>query len=306
MIFILHLIAVLVGPIFIIGLINRTKSIWSGRKGPNLNQFFFDLQRLLRKAPVYSNVSSWIFQVAPWLVLATSLTAACMCPIFPGYSPISFSYDFIYFAYLLGLGRVFMILGALDTGSSFEGMGASREATFSALIEPALLFVVGTLGILSGHTSFQNLILWKTAGAAEYSVKAILALALFILLQVESARVPVDDPNTHLELTMIHEVMILDHSGPELAAVQYGSAIKMTLIAGLIAAVINPVSTSESVFGSFGISMGILSALAITIGLMESLMARLKLRTVPAYTLLGVALGITSLILGVLSRNGAI
>jgi formate hydrogenlyase subunit 4 len=289
-----------------VGLINRTKSIWSGRKGPNLNQFFFDLKRLLFKVPVYSSVSSWIFQISPWLVLVTSLTAASLCPILPGYSPFSFSYDFIYFSYLLGLGRVFMILGALDTGSSFEGMGASREATFSALIEPALFFVLGTLGILSGKTSFHDLMFWNHSSVAEHWIKVTLVLTLFILLQVESARLPVDDPNTHLELTMIHEVMVLDHSGPELGAIQYGAAIKMTLIAGLIAAVINPLSASDHVFGSFGISAGIMCALAIGVGLTESLMARLKLRAVPAYILIGVALGLTSLIVSVLSQKGAI
>jgi formate hydrogenlyase subunit 4 len=289
-----------------VGLINRTKSIWSGRKGPGLNQFFFDLQRLFTKTPVYSDVSSWVFQTSPWLVLVTSLTAASLCPILPGYSPLSFSYDFIYFSYLLGLGRVFMILGALDTGSSFEGMGASREATFSALIEPALFFVLGTFGILSGNTSFHDLMFWNDVGVAELCIKVTAVFSLFILLQVESARVPVDDPNTHLELTMIHEVMVLDHSGPELGAIQYGAAIKMTLIAGLIAAVINPVSASDHVFSSFGISVAIMCFLAIGVGLTESLMARLKLRVIPAYTFVGVVLGIMSLILSVLSRKGAI
>ena len=303
---ILHLATVLFGPIFITGFINRTKSLWSGRKGPPVNQLFYDLLRLFKKTPVYSEVSSWVFRIAPGVVLVTSLTAALLCPIIPGYSPISFSYDFIYFAYLLGLGRVFLILGALDTGSSFEGMGASREATFAALIEPVLLFTVGTLGILSGHTSFQNLMLWSPRGPAELLAKGGLALALFILLQIEAARAPVDDPNTHLELTMIHEVMVLDHSGPELAAVQYGAAVKMTLLSGLIAAVMNPISTSESVFTSFAVSWALLGTISIAVGLSESLMARLKLRAVPTYALLGVILGITSLVLGVISRKGTL
>jgi formate hydrogenlyase subunit 4 len=289
-----------------IGLINRTKSIWSGRKGPDLNQFFFDLQRLFTKTPVYSDVSSWIFQLSPWLVLVAALTGSFLSPIVPGYSPISFPYDFIYFTYLLGLGRVFLILGALDTGSSLEGMGASREAIFSVLIEPVLLFMVGTLGILFGNTQFHDLMFWNASGLVTFLVKAFLALALFILLQIESSRLPVDDPNTHLELTMIHEVMVLDHSGPELAALQYGAVIKMTVIAGLIAAVINPISASESLFASFGISIGIMGLVSIVIGLTESLVARLRLRTIPLYALLGVGLGTISLVLGVLSRRGMI
>ncbi|MBI3554842.1 MAG: NADH-quinone oxidoreductase subunit H, partial [Deltaproteobacteria bacterium] len=169
--FVFHLLVLLIAPIFVIGLINRTKAIWAGRKGPQLNQFFFDLRRLLRKAPVYSDVSSWIFQIAPWVVLTTSFVAALLSPIIPGFSPIAFSCDFVYFAYLLGLGRAFMILGALDTGSSFEGMGASREAAYSALIEPALFFAIGTLGIATGVNSFHELVHFVQAGQISWPVR---------------------------------------------------------------------------------------------------------------------------------------
>jgi len=304
--FLFHVLTLLVVPVFAIGVINRTKSIWAGRKGPNLNQFFFDLCRLLKKIPVYSNVSSWIFQFAPWLILTSSFAAGLISPIVSGYSPISFSYDFVYFAYLLGLGRVFLILAALDTGSSFEGMGASREATYSALVEPALFFVVGTLGILSGHGSFQDLSQWGDLGQLGWLVRALLVIALFILLQIEAARIPVDDPNTHLELTMIHEVMVLDHSGPELAAIQYGAAIKLVLLEGLIASVLNPIALDKSPLASCGVSLAIIAVLSVSVGVVESLIARLRLRTVPLYAMAGVFAGVLSLILGILSQKGAL
>ncbi len=303
---VIHILIILIFPIFAIGIINRTKSIWSGRKGPNLNQFFFDLKRLLKKYPVYSEVTSWIFQLAPWIVLVTTMIAVILCPIIPGFSPFSFSYDFIYFAYVMGLGRVFMILAALDTGSSFEGMGARREATYSAFIEPALFFSFGALGIISGHTSFESLVLVDDIGPWIWVFKVLLVSSLFVLLQIETARVPVDDPNTHLELTMIHEVMILDNSGPELAIIQYASAVKLVVIAGLIAAVINPISASQNVFLSWTISGSIIFALSVLIGLIESWFPRFRLRVIPFYAFLGVFFGVASLVLSVLIRQGVL
>ena len=302
--FIFHLLTLIIAPIFAIGLINRTKAIWAGRKGPQLNQFYFDLRRLLRKIPVYSNVSSWIFQVAPWIFVVTGFIAAFLAPIVPGFSPVSFSYDFVYFAYILGLGRAFIILGAMDTGSSFEGMGASREATYAALIEPALFFVVGTLALATGSSSFQDIILAGHSGELAWYVRFGLLLSLFILLQIEAARVPVDDPNTHLELTMIHEVMILDHSGPELAAIQYGSAVKLVMIAGVIASLINPLTVTHYPFASWIVSLLIIAVIAVAIGLVESLIARLRMRTVSTYAIVGVLASAASLVFVVLCQEG--
>ena len=301
---IFHLLTLLIAPIYVIGLINRTKAIWAGRKGPQLNQFFFDLQRLLRKTPVYSEVSSWVFQVAPWIFVVTSFIAAFLSPIIPGFSPFSFSYDFVYFAYVLGLGRAFVILAAMDTGSSFEGMGASREATYAALIEPALFFAVGTLALATGVSSFQDLVLAGQNGELGWVVRFGLLLSLFILLQIEAARVPVDDPNTHLELTMIHEVMILDHSGPELAAIQYGVSVKLVMIAGVIASLINPVAMALHPFACWVVSLGLIAGVAVLVGLVESLMARLRMRTVSTYALIGVLASAASLLVIVLCQEG--
>ncbi|HLE13069.1 MAG: hypothetical protein A2504_07325 [Bdellovibrionales bacterium RIFOXYD12_FULL_39_22] len=308
----IHLLILIICPIFVIGIINRVKSIWSGRKGPNLNQSFFDLYRLLKKRSVYSENSSWIFQLAPAIILATALLASLLSPIVPGVAPISFKYDFVYFVYLLGLGRIFIILAALDTGSSFEGMGAGREATYSAYIEPALFFSIGTLGIISGNSSFESLVVVQASGLLIWIIKFLLFFSLFILLQIEAARVPVDDPNTHLELTMIHEVMILDTSGPELAMIQYGSALKLVSLAGLIAALLNPFLLQNGKIGgtlfyfSWITSLLIIVAISILIGLIESWVPRFKMRFIPAYALMAVLAGLIAMLLASLGKAGMI
>lgn len=289
-----HLGILALAPVFLSGLIQRAKAIWAGRKGPKLHQLYFDLGRLLRKTPVYSETASWIFPFAPWLVLSSAIVTGLIAPILPGYAPFSFSNDFVYFAYLSGLGRAFLILGALDTGSSFEGMGASREATISALIEPGFFFAMGTLVAITGQSSFQDLV---ALGHSAFWIQVLLVGFFFILLQIEAARVPVDDPATHLELTMIHEVMILDHSGPELAAIQAASAIKLTTLSGVIAALLNPISAHASPGSSSLTSILLLAAVAIAVGMVESLFARIRMRAVPRYALGGALLSALSLAL---------
>lgn len=281
---IFHLAVAFVGPIFMIGIINRVKSYWAGRRGPRLYQSWFDLVRLLRKTPVYSQVTSWIFPIAPVIILATTVTASLVVPLVPGISPVEFTGDFIAFLYLLGLGKVFLMLSALDTGSAFEGMGASREATYSALAEPVFLLALATIAIASGSLSFHGLVVPETDVATSIFLRFAFAGALFVVLLIESSRVPADDPTTHLELTMVHEVMILDHSGPELAMVQYASAMKMVLISGIIAAIVNPFSASYLPIAAMIFSAVFIVLLAIAIGLVESLVARLRFRAIPLLT----------------------
>lgn len=278
-----HLAIVLIGPIFMVGIINRVKSLWAGRKGPRLYQSWFDLVRLLRKTPVYSQVTSWIFPIAPLVILATTATASLLGPIVPGYAPLGFAGDFVVFAYILGLGKIFLMLSALDTGSAFEGMGASREATYSALAEPVFLLGLGTLAWAGGTSSFQDLVIPHGTLGIDFMLRVTFAGAMFVVLLVESSRVPADDPLTHLELTMVHEVMILDHSGPELAMVQYASAMKMTKFAGIIAAALNPYSLTNPILGML-FSTGFLVLIAIAVGLVESLIARLRFRAMPLFT----------------------
>jgi formate hydrogenlyase subunit 4 len=227
-----------------------------------------------------------LFRSGAWVVLAASVLAAMIAPIVGKLAPLQFSYDFIFFAYTLGLARIFLMLSALDVGSSFEGMGAAREASFTAFIEPALFLLIGAATVATGYSSFAELIgqLHQTESFAWLALPMV--VVLFILLQAEAARVPIDDPLTHLELTMIHEVMILDHSGPELAAMQYAAALKMMTYAGLIAALINPFDAATDPQAAVLTSLLIIGTVAVAVGCVESLTARLRMRLVPRYLLL--------------------
>lgn len=282
----IHLLIVLAMPILMVGLVNRTKSLWAGRKGPRLLQSGWDLLRLLRKRPVYSAVATPLFRAGAWVVLAASLLAAMIAPILGNTAPLQFSHDFIVFAYALGLARIFLMLSAMDVGSSFEGMGAAREASFTVFIEPALFLLIGSASVATGQTSFAGLIGQLHQSESFQWLVAPAVAVLFVLLQAEAARVPVDDPLTHLELTMVHEVMILDHSGPELAAMQYAAAIKMTTYAGLIAALLNPFDPLTAPAACALASLLTMGAVAVAVGCVESLIARLRMRLVPRYLML--------------------
>jgi formate hydrogenlyase subunit 4 len=291
-----HLLLVLSMPILLVGLVNRTKSWWAGRKGPRLLQSAYDLRRLLGKSPVISAVASPLFLAGPHIVLVCGLIAASMTPMLGQFAPMQFSHDFILVAYTLGLARVVLMISAMDVGSAFEGMGAAREASFSAYAEPALFLLIGVAGSATGMTSFTDLIGHLHTTHAFKFIAVPLVLALLILLQTEAARVPVDDPLTHLELTMIHEVMILDHSGPELAAMQYAAALKMSLYASLIAALLNPFDPLVTPVAAISTSLGLMALVAVVVGSIESLVARLPMRWVPNYVLIASAAALLSML----------
>lgn len=301
-----HVLTVVAMPILMVGLVNRTKSWWGGRRGPKVSQLFWDLMRLLHKRPVFSSVTTPLFRAGAWVVLASTLLAAQIAPMFGAFAPLQFSHDFIVFAYVLGLGRIFLMLSAMDVGSSFEGMGTAREASFTTYIEPALFLLVGTVALGTGQTSFAGAI-GQFQGSAAYPWLVVPAVVvLLVLLQAEAARVPVDDPLTHLELTMIHEVMVLDHSGPELAAMKYAAAVKMAVYAGLIAALLNPVDSLADPLLGIAMSVLLMAAVAVVVGCVESLVARLRLRLVPRYLVLASVLASVSLgVAGWIAGGGA-
>ena len=289
-----HVAALLLLPFPIVGLVNRTKALWAGRKGPRILQSASDLRRLLRKRPVYSSVTTLVFRAGPLVLLATTLVSGLLAPLLGGRAPVSFPYDFVLFAYLWGLGRFALVAAALDTGSAFEGMGASREATYSALLEPALFLALGTMAAATGRTTFADLLQLGFSTPAQAVISLAVLVTLVVVLQVECARVPVDDPTTHLELTMIHEVMILDHSGPDLAAVQYAAAMKLTVCAALIATLLNPVRGGG--VAAAAVNLALTAAVAVAVGLVESLVARLKLKIVPQFVLVGAASAFVALL----------
>ena len=286
------------------GIINRVKAKFAGRHGKPVLQTYYDIAKLLRKGEVISHTTTWTFAVAPSVALAGTLCALALLPLGGAVSPLAFAGDFVLAAYLLGVGRFTIMLGALDTGSAFEGMGASREATFSALAEPVFflaLMVLTSLCLGLGHgtdTAFSLSTMFggQTAGAWLTGKGELLLLPVifFILLLVENCRIPVDDPNTHLELTMIHEVMVLDHSGPNMALILYGAALKLWFFAALIAGLITP---ALPLWQQMGLRVGIVLLLAVVVGIVESVMARLRMERIAYLLGAAAAMGMLTLIL---------
>ena len=211
------LLTIAVGLIFP-GIIVMTKAKLGGRKGPGLLQPLFDIVRLFKKGSVYSRTTSLIFQIAPVIFAASILVALLLIPFGQTKGLLSFEGDFVFFAYVLAIGKFFMIVGAMDTGSGFEGMGANREALYSMIAEPAFFILMGSIALLTQHTSFYNI--YTHLQLNSYLSELIVFAAIYLLgliTLVENSRLPVDDPTTHLELTMVHEVMVLDNSGFDLA-----------------------------------------------------------------------------------------
>jgi formate hydrogenlyase subunit 4 len=280
------------------GIINRTKALFAGRRGQPFLQTYFDLWKLLHKGSVYSRTTTWIFRAGPMLGLAAVFMAVVLVPFGNCPALIAFPADFILFAGLLGLMRFFTVIAALDTGSSFEGMGASREVFFSALAEPALLVALATLARQAQSLSLSTILgqvsggHWLQAGP----VLALVLIALMIVLLAENSRIPVDDPNTHLELTMIHEVMVLDHGGPDFAFILYGAALKLWVLAALVVGMIVP--DTGTLWLNLVLSVGGMFLLSIVVGLVESTMARLRLLIVPQLLVGAGALAAMAFLLG--------
>ena len=279
---IVHLLFLLLFPPLMLGVITRTKALFAGRVGPPLLQPYHDLIKLFRKGSVFSRTTTWVFRAGPVVGLATAVLAATLVPVAGRPALVSFEGDFLLLAYLLGLARFFTILAALDTGSAFEGMGGAREATFACLAEPALL-----LGLVALARSAETLSLsamlgpgllpaWRRDGATF----VLVAAALFIVLLAENSRIPVDDPNTHLELTMIHEVMVLDHGGPALGLILYGAALKLFVFSALLARLLVPFPPAGT-WQAWAVSVAALLGIAVAIGVVESSMARLRLTNIP-------------------------
>ena len=262
----------------LLGIINKTKASFAGRTGPPLLQAYYDIIKQLQKGAVYSKTTSWIFRAGPVVGLSAILVALCIVPLGGIAAPLAFSGDLLLLAYILGVMRFFTVIAALDTGSSFEGMGASREVLFSALAEPAFLIGLAAIARETGFMSLSQMV----PAAAFFSPEVVLVVvSLFIVFLCENARIPFDDPNTHLELTMIHEVMVLDHSGPDFAFILYSSALKLWVLGLIIVGMIFP-----SPAGSFWLvpvftAICGLILLAIIVGIVESSMARLRLLRIP-------------------------
>jgi formate hydrogenlyase subunit 4 len=283
--------AILAAP-FLSAIIMKVKAYIAGRKGPPILIKYYTLAKLFKKGSVYSTSSSFVFKLGPVVSFCSVVMVLLFFP-FAGIKPLlSFHGDVIILLYLMGLGRFFTIIAALDTASPFEGMGAAREAYFSTLAEATLFVILLLFYRLNGSFSFAAFFTGPTAINLWSPVASLLLLvifALFIVLLTENSRVPVDDPATHLELTMIHEVMILDHSGPDLALIELGAYLKLFFYSAFITCLLYPFQL-DNVYLNGLIFYGIMGLIYVFVGITESIMARYKMDLVPKFILTSFAL----------------
>ena len=272
----LNLLILLLVPFLMMGVIRKTKAFWGGRKGCSVFQPLWDFTKLIKKDFVISKTTSAVFKISPVVNLSAALSAALLVPMSAGTIILNLPVGFVLFAYILGLGKFFSLISAMDTGSSFEGMGASREACFTTIVEPAFFIVIASIMAMTGNVTFDSLSkIFTNTGSYGILIAIFAVVALFLMILIEGSRVPVDDPTTHLELTMIHEVMILDNSALDLALFSWANSIKMLLISSLIANIIIPSSLSQ--WASVLLYLFVIFAISVIIGTIESGMARIRM-----------------------------
>ena len=279
---IIHILLLTVMPPLLLGVINKTKAWFAGRNGPPVLQAYYDIIKLMRKGMVISTTTTWIFIAGPIVTFASVLLAGMLIPISGFDSPIGFTGDLILFAYLFGLARFFTTAAALDTGSPFEGMGSAREVTFACLSEPAMFFAFLVIAKLSGSLTLNNMLHGSADGfsSAMAAPMVLVSIGLFIVLLAETCRIPVDDPNTHLELTMIHEVMVLDHSGPLFGMILYSASMKLFVLGTFLLHIVVPFQM-KPMWLNWPLFIIEILGLAVLIGIVESIMARLRMRHIP-------------------------
>lgn len=288
---ILKLLFLILLPPLIIGLINRVKAIWAGRRGQNILQPFFDILKLLKKQTIRSSYSSLLSSIAIPLQLISMLTASMLIPFGKFSSIVSFSGDFFLFIVLLGLSTFCQIIIAMESSGAFQGMGASRDINFSIFVEPALLIVFGSMIFYTKNYSLNKMFIHFSFTSIEKTMIGLLfGISFFLILLIEGKRIPVDDPATHLELTMIHEAMLLDLSGKDLVFVLYSAYLRIFIFATLIANIFIPAFISIEL--SVLIFLFIILLISILIGFIESLFPRVRMSYVPDFMLLVLSLSI--------------
>jgi formate hydrogenlyase subunit 4 len=270
---------------FLVGLIRKVKARLQCRRGARVFQPYADLAKLFRKQPVVSSTTSWIFTATPYILFASILSAGLLVPTFASQAPLNFAGGIIVLVYLLALGTFFLILAGLDAGSAFGGMGSSRESIVASLTEPAMILSIFCIGMTSGSTNLSTIV-HKTAlleGIVTDPAPHLMALAaLFLVALAETGRVPVDNPATHLELTMIHEAMVLEYSGRYLALIEWAAGLKFALFLSLIANVFAPWGIATTLAPA-AIGIGLvaytlkIAGLAVLIGAIECMFAKLRL-----------------------------
>jgi formate hydrogenlyase subunit 4 len=283
------------------GVIKKTKAAFQTRQGPPLLQGYYDLAKLLRKEPVRSETASWVFVAGPRVYFATAVAATMLVPVLFAGAPLEEAGGILVFVGLLALGRFFLATASLDTGSPFGGMGGSREMTVAALAEPALMLGLLSVALWGGSLNLGDLVrATAQRGASAHPSELLAAAALFLVLIAEAGRVPVDNPATHLELTMIHEAMVLEYSGADLALVEWASALKELLFMTLLVNLFLPLGLAGSaspaaLAAAAVIYAGKLFLLALGVTLVESTNAKLRFFRVPELMAVSLGLGFLAL-----------
>ena len=304
--------ALLVSP-FIVGLIRKVKARLQCRRGASIIQPYYDLSKLFRKDVVVSTNTSWIFTATPYILFASTLTAILLVPLFLSKVPINFAGDVIAVVYLLALGTFFLILAGLDAGSAFGGMGSSREAIVASLTEPAMILSIFAVGLTAGSTNLSTIV-HKTALLQDIVTDPpphlMAFVALFIVTLAETGRVPVDNPATHLELTMIHEAMILEYSGRHLGLIEYSSQIKLMIYAVLIANLFFPWGIAQSttpleLTTALAAVLAKLGLLGMLLALVESVVAKMRIFRVPTFLAVAFTIALVGMLSAIILEAGA-
>jgi formate hydrogenlyase subunit 4 len=292
------------------GIVRATKARLLRRRGPPVVQPYRDLARLARKEAVVADTASWLFRITPYLVFASTWVAAALIPSFATELLFSWSADLIAIIALLGAGRFFLALAGLDVGTSFGGLGSSREALFGALAEPAMIVIVFTLALVAGSTQLSTVAAYMASSYVGLRVSLGMALvALIIVALAENGRIPVDNPATHLELTMVHEAMILEYSGRHLAVIELAAMLKLVLYVSLIICVFVPwglaiadASVADRLFGAFAY-LAKLALAGVALGVFETSVAKMRVFRVPDFVGAALMLGFLGALLLFVSRT---
>ena len=303
------LLVLLLAPL-LTGLVRKVKARLLRRRGPPLWQPYLDLVRLLRKEVVLADNASWLFRVTPYLVFAATWVAASLIPTFRTGLMFSWSADMIAIIALLGSARFFQALAGLDVGTSFGGIGSSREVMIASLAEPAMIMIVFTLALLAGSTQLSTMVTFMTSPGVGLRVSLGLALiALIIVAIAENARIPVDNPATHLELTMVHEAMVLEYSGRHLALIDLAASLKLLLYVSLIACLFAPWGIAEAGAGLAALSIGAaiyagkLAVGGFLLAFFETSIAKMRVFRVPEFLGAALMLGLLATLLLFFSRS---
>jgi formate hydrogenlyase subunit 4 len=292
------------------GFVRKVKARLLRRRGASVFQPYRDLLRLLRKESVLADNASWLFRAAPYLIFAATWVAAALVPTFAAGLTFSWTADLIALIALLGSARFFLALAGLDVGTSFGGIGSSREMMIASLAEPAMLLIVFTLALVAGSTQLSTIA--AVMGSPEVGLRVSLALGLIALVMVaiaENARIPVDNPATHLELTMVHEAMVLEYSGRHLAMIEFAASLKLLLYMALIACLFMPWGLATATQGPQAYAVGLatflakLAGLGVMLALFETAVAKMRVFRVSDFLGAALMLGLLATLLLFVSRS---